>query len=120
MSKDNKLFELFIPIKVTSGSLQHNKKKFAMEFCSLCKDKPRRPFDKNLYLKIIFFFSKKNNCDIDNLLKNLFDALQKDGYLSNDKIIKKINVEIRDDDVIDGVNIAFNRYKGQYLDMLLI
>lgn len=111
MSNEYKSFEVFVPIKVTSGALRSNKKEFSNEFCRTNKNKPRRPLSCELSLSIVFYFIENNNCDIDNLLKNLFDALQKDGFLSNDKVIKKINVEIRDNDVMEGVRVIFKKYQ---------
>ncbi len=54
---------------------------------------PKEPFDKKLCISIIFEIKdprKLKVCDIDNMLKCLFDSLQKIGVIKNDNLIYKI------------------------------
>lgn len=59
---------------------------------------PSEPFDCKLSMSIIFEIENKKKlkvCDTDNMLKCLFDTLQKIGVIKNDNLIYKIQVEKR-------------------------
>lgn len=95
--------DIFLPIKAESGSLLKTKKKFENDFLKIV------PIIKtihcNVYIKIGFHFKNGCQCDIDNLLKSLFDAIQKSNILKDDYQIKKVEAQIISDSFVDGISI---------------
>lgn len=102
------LLDLFVPIKGRTGSNSKSKQKFTTEFLRLCADR-KRPFNFKLKIVVEFHFLENCSSDIDNLLKSLFDSLQAAGVIKNDKLIKKITVEIIEHSIYEGIAIKFFR-----------
>ena len=74
------------------------------EFDSRVSNK-KSPFDKKVSIKVIFYFEGNYNGDIDNLLKTLFDALQKSGIIKNDNQIRRVNAELKDNSIFEGISV---------------
>ena len=55
--------------------------------------RPVQPFDAKMSISIIFEIKDKKQletCDVDNMLKCLFDTLQSTGVIKNDKLFYKL------------------------------
>ena len=106
---DRPIRNIFIKIKGRSGSEYKRKKLFCNNF-NLSIVNKKSIIQHPIYISVKFFFVESCNSDLDNLLKSVCDALQKSKYIVNDKQIKKINAEIIENTLIDGISIAIHKY----------
>lgn len=87
-----------------------SKKGFELNFASIDKRRPHHPYDGELGIDIAFYFEGEYLGDIDNLLKSLFDAMQKDHYLVNDRQIRVVKAEIIENSLLQGIRIILNKH----------
>lgn len=104
-SKKEHLVDIFVPIRGRSGSTNTSKRGFEQDFAALTKFKPNKPYEGKLILKVDFYFTGEYLGDIDNLLKSLFDALERDGYFKDDWQIKEVGAKIHEYALIEGIGI---------------
>ncbi len=74
--------------------VQKNPLAGSFEYSASCEIKvPKEPFDQKLCISLIFEIKDKRKlkvCDVDNMLKCLFDSLQNIGIIKNDNLIYRI------------------------------
>lgn len=109
-SSGNMLLDIFIPIEVPSGSVYRKKRDFIKEFSLVKKSRRHVTFLKDLVVIVKFFFEKNCHSDIDNMQKTLFDALTRSKYIIDDKIVKKVTAEIKENVGIGGVSLRVYQY----------
>lgn len=104
------LFDTFYPLKCVNGSHPKLKRDFLKIFKDNLEDLPLYPICKRVSLYVEFHFRSEYLWDLDNLLKTLFDSLQKSEIINNDKLVRKVNAVIIDNSLIEGIRISLNEF----------
>ena len=106
--KNRFLLDTFMPLRGVSGNSSTKKKKFVQMYSS---KKPHKPFFIDLEIHAEFMFSGNCGIDLDNLLKSLFDSLQSNRIIGNDKQVKRVEAKITEFATIDGIRLRIKRFK---------
>ena len=113
MMNNQATIDIFIPIKGKTGQNASVKRKFISDFLQISNITKYKTREFNLYANIVFHFTQKCNGDIDNLIKSLFDSIQKAGIIKNDKQIKKMYIEIQENSLIEGISLKLVKLSSQ-------
>lgn len=108
-SMKHQILDIFVPLRGKSASTHKNKKQFEQDFKATDKYKPYKTITGSLSLIVVFHFIGEYKGDLDNLLKNLFDALQRDNFIKNDNQIKSLSASIIENSFIEGISIKIRQ-----------
>ncbi len=71
-----------------------------------------KPIDYRISVDIVLTLPDRRRRDIDNMLKSLWDVLEKAGIISNDNLIYEVRTVKRIVKGEQGVEIKINRFRG--------
>ncbi len=75
----------------------------------------KEPFSCEISIEAVIFLKDKRRRDIDNMLKTLWDVLEKTGVIKNDNLIYEINTIKHVDKNLEGIFLKIKPYEEKLL-----
>ncbi len=114
MSSHRKVLDVFLPLRASPTAHHVRKKVFKKKVIESLRVVEKgigknQPLEQRVSLTVVFHFLGLYRGDVDNLLKNLLDALEDFGIVENDTQVRHITASIVENSLIEGISIKMAR-----------